>query len=96
VYETDVDIITTTSGEGHEIRRPVVKAAKVVEQRVAHFLMGLPIIGAMTGLLLRVLNTMPRAIFAGVIVLLGYIFSVLDSPTIFSRMLAKQDRRKMC
>jgi len=71
VYETDVEITTTSSGEGHEFQGPVVKATQVVEQRISHFLMGLLIIGTMTGPLLSVLGTMPRAIFAGVFFVVG-------------------------
>ncbi|EKD11811.1 uncharacterized protein L3040_007211 [Drepanopeziza brunnea f. sp. 'multigermtubi'] len=72
VYETDLKIITTEEGEGHEIRRPVIRASKVVEQRISHLLMGLAIIGTMTGPLLTVLHTMPRALFAGVFFVVGW------------------------
>jgi hypothetical protein len=41
VYETELRVIPTEEGEGAEIRRPVVKAKAVVEQRVSHFIMGL-------------------------------------------------------
>ncbi|EPE24606.1 HCO3- transporter family protein [Glarea lozoyensis ATCC 20868] len=72
VYETELRVIATEEGEGNEIRRPIVKASKVVEQRVSHFLMGLGIIGTMTGPLLIVLHTMPRAIFSGVFFVVGW------------------------
>jgi hypothetical protein len=65
-------MIPTEEGEGAEIRRPVVKAKAVVEQRVSHFIMGLGIIGTMTGPLLVVLHTMPTAIFAGVFFTVGW------------------------
>jgi len=71
VYEADLNIIATDEGEGTEIRRPIVRAAAVVEQRVSHFLMGLALIGTMTGPLLVVLHTMPAAIFAGVFFVVG-------------------------
>lgn len=58
-------------GEGTEIRRPFVKATAVVEQRVTHFLMGLALIGTMTGPLLAVLHTIPSAVFAGVFFVVG-------------------------
>jgi hypothetical protein len=35
VYETDLCIVPTEEGEGAEIRRPVVKATAVVEQRAS-------------------------------------------------------------
>ncbi|PKY05761.1 hypothetical protein P168DRAFT_266477 [Aspergillus campestris IBT 28561] len=72
VYETDLHIIPTTEGEGTEIRRPVTAATRVVEQRVSHFVMGLAIIGTMTGPLLIVLHTMPTAVFAGVFFIVGW------------------------
>jgi hypothetical protein len=66
-----VKIIATEEGAGNEIRRPIVRAASVVEQRISHFLMGLAIIGTMTGPLLTVLHTMPRALFSGVFFVVG-------------------------
>lgn len=71
IYETDLSIISTEEGEGAEIRRPIVRATAVVEQRISHFLMGLAIIGTMTGPLLIVLHTMPEAVFAGVFLIVG-------------------------
>ncbi|PGH35042.1 hypothetical protein GX50_02073 [[Emmonsia] crescens] len=72
IYETDIVIISTSEGEGAEVRRPVVKATAVVEQRVSHFFMGLALIGTMTGPLLAVLHTMPAAVFAGVFFVVGW------------------------
>ncbi|PCG88898.1 Bicarbonate transporter, eukaryotic [Penicillium occitanis (nom. inval.)] len=72
VYKTDLCVIPTEEGEGAEIRRPVVKATAVVEQRVSHFVMGLAIIGTMTGPLLIVIHTMPSAVFAGVFFIVGW------------------------
>ncbi|TGO33525.1 hypothetical protein BHYA_0242g00180 [Botrytis hyacinthi] len=72
VYETEVKIIVTEEGSDDAIRRPIVRAASVVEQRVSHFLMGLGIIGTMTGPLLIVLHTMPRALFSGVFFVVGW------------------------
>lgn len=71
VYETELKVIATAEGEGAELRRPVVRAAAVVEQRVSHFFMGLALIGTMTGPLLIVLHTMPAAVFAGVFFVVG-------------------------
>ncbi|KAL4918736.1 HCO3 transporter family-domain-containing protein [Aspergillus aurantiobrunneus] len=72
VYETTLRVIPTEEGEGAEIRRPVVEAKAVIEQRVSHFVMGLGIIGTMTGPLLIVLHTMPTAVFAGVFFIVGW------------------------
>lgn len=47
-------------------------AASVKEQRISHFLMALGLIGTMTGPLLVVLHTMPRALFAGVFFVVGF------------------------
>lgn len=71
VYRTDLKVIPTSEGEDTEIRRPVVKAVAVVEQRISHLLMGLALIGTMTGPLLIVLRTMPSALFAGVFFVVG-------------------------
>ncbi|RAL03312.1 anion exchange family protein [Aspergillus ibericus CBS 121593] len=72
IYETELCLVGTEEGEGVELRRPIVKATAVVEQRVSHFLMGLAIIGTMTGPLLIVLHTMPAAVFAGVFFIVGW------------------------
>jgi hypothetical protein len=72
IYETCVEIIhTQEEGESREIRKPVVTATAVVEQRISHFLMGLALIGTMTGPLLIVLHMMPSAVFGGVFFVVG-------------------------
>jgi hypothetical protein len=71
VYKTRLKIIPTAEGEVTEIRRPIVEATAVAEQRVTHFLMGLALVGTMTGPLLAVLHTMPSAVFAGVFFVVG-------------------------
>lgn len=75
-----MEIISTADVHGDEIRRPVVKAISVVEQRISHFLMGLALIGTMTGPLLAVLHTMPAAVFAGVFFVVGVSDRVSSSP----------------
>ncbi|KAI9375785.1 HCO3 transporter family-domain-containing protein [Aspergillus egyptiacus] len=85
IYETDLAIISTSEGEGAEIRRPIVKATAVVEQRVSHFLMGLAIIGTMTGPLLVVLHTMPAAVFGGVFFIVGW--GSIESNGILQKMI---------
>ncbi|KAF9876772.1 hco3- transporter family protein [Colletotrichum karsti] len=72
VYKTSLKIIPTSEGEDTEIRRPIVEATHVVEQRISHLLMGLALIGTMTGPLLVVLHTMPAAVFAGVFFVVGW------------------------
>ncbi|OJJ62108.1 hypothetical protein ASPSYDRAFT_76052 [Aspergillus sydowii CBS 593.65] len=94
IYETDLHIINTTDdpGEDTEIRRPVIKATAVVEQRISHFLMGLAIIGTMTGPLLIVLHTIPAAVFAGVFFIVGW--GSIESNGILRKMifLLREDR----
>lgn len=63
---------TTDTGETIERRRKAIVAEKVVEQRISHFLMGLALVGTMTGPLLVVLHTMPRCLFCGVFFVVGW------------------------
>ena len=49
-----------------------IVAVKVREQRISHWLMALALIGTMTGPLLDVLHTMPRALFSGVFFVVGW------------------------
>ena len=69
VYERELRVIRTV--DGHEIRKQERVAKAVVEQRISHFVMGLAIIGTMTGPLLTVLNLIPRALFGGVFFVVG-------------------------
>ena len=69
-YKSELKVIKTD--DGHEIRQQEIIAESVVEQRVSHFLMGLAIIGTMTGPILVVLNLIPRALFAGVFFVVGW------------------------
>ena len=69
-YKSVLKVIKTD--DGREIRQPEVVAESVVEQRVSHFLMGLAIIGTMTGPILVVLHLIPRALFAGVFFVVGW------------------------
>ncbi|KAK1623792.1 HCO3 transporter family protein [Colletotrichum phormii] len=88
VYETKLKIISTSEGEDAEIRRPVVVATQVVEQRISHLLMGLALIGTMTGPLLVVLHTMPAAVFAGVFFVVGW--GSIESNSILRKFLFLQ------
>lgn len=69
VYRSELKVIKADNGE--EYHEQDIVAEKVVEQRVSHFLMGLMIIGTMTGPLLVVLNLIPRSLFAGVFFVVG-------------------------
>lgn len=63
---------TDENGDVIEHRHKSIVAEKVVEQRLSHFLMGLGIIGTMTGPLLVVLHTIPRCLFCGVFFVVGW------------------------
>ena len=69
-YNRVLKVIKTD--DGREIRQQEIVAESVVEQRVSHFLMGLAIIGTMTGPILTVLHLIPRALFAGVFFVVGW------------------------
>ncbi|KAA8912746.1 HCO3 transporter family-domain-containing protein [Sphaerosporella brunnea] len=71
-YESNLTIIHTSGGDRGEIRKQTLTIRRVVEQRVTHLVMALGLIGTMTGPLLAVLGTMPRAIFAGVFFVVGW------------------------
>lgn len=64
----------TTKPEAPELKhnKKVIVADNVAEQRISHFLMALGLIGTMTGPLLVVLHTMPRALFCGVFFVVGW------------------------
>jgi len=72
-YRSELNIVKAVDGQ--EIRRQDIVADKVFEQRVSHFLMGLAIIGTMTGPLLVVLNLIPEALFGGVFFVVGVSFT---------------------
>ncbi|KAM0798558.1 HCO3 transporter family protein [Usnea florida] len=70
-YARRLKVINTSSSEPDIYSQEIV-AESVVEQRVSHFLMGLAIIGTMTGPILVVLHLIPRALFAGVFFVVGW------------------------
>jgi len=55
-----------------ERHKKTVVAESVEEQRLSHFLMGLALIGMMTGPFLIVLHTLPRCLLAGVFFVVGW------------------------
>ncbi|EJP66145.1 HCO3- transporter family protein [Beauveria bassiana ARSEF 2860] len=85
-------IVATSEGEDTEVRRPVVTALAVVEQRISHLLMGLALIGTMTGPLLTVLHTMPSAVFAGVFFVVGW--GSIESNGILQKFLYLQAEKR--
>lgn len=69
-YRSVLKVIKTD--DGGDIYQQEVIPESVVEQRISHFLMGLAILGTMTGPLLIVLHLIPRALFAGVFFVVGW------------------------
>ncbi|EMD00948.1 hypothetical protein BAUCODRAFT_190268 [Baudoinia panamericana UAMH 10762] len=61
-----------SEGEWLQHNKKVVRATKVHEQRLSHFIMALGFVGLMTGPLLIVLHTIPRALFGGVFFVVGW------------------------
>jgi len=64
----------SVSNEGEWVghNRKAIDATMVHEQRISHFIMCLGFVGLMTGPLLDVLHTMPRALFSGVFFVVGW------------------------
>ncbi|KIV83487.1 hypothetical protein PV11_05508 [Exophiala sideris] len=84
-YEDKTYIVTTESPmEPKTIRRETV-ADRVAEQRISHLLMGLALIGTMTGPLLSVISLIPRAIVSGVFFTVG-MGSILTNPVITHKL----------
>ncbi|CAJ0554929.1 Ff.00g134420.m01.CDS01 [Fusarium sp. VM40] len=92
IYETELKIVSTSEGEGTEIRRPVTKATAVVEQRASHFFMALGLIGTMTGPLLVVLHLIPAAVFAGVFFVVGW--GSIESNGILQKLIYLQSEKR--
>ena len=73
------DVLKTTKerdnepdAEEYQHNKKTVEATEVKEQRVSHMLMALALIGMMTGPLLTVLHTTPRALYSGVFFVVGW------------------------
>ncbi|KAJ9616174.1 uncharacterized protein PV06_11453 [Exophiala oligosperma] len=80
-YKDEPLIIETKDQDEPIIIRKETEAERVAEQRVSHFLMGLALVGTMTGPLLTVISLMPRAIISGVFFTVGF-GSILTSPVL--------------
>lgn len=64
------DDIPTAEHATHN--RKIIRPVEVKEQRISHFLMALALIGSMTGPILQVMHTVPRALFCGVFFVVGW------------------------
>lgn len=78
----------------HITHLPRICNTRVVEQRASHFVIGLLTVGAMTRPLLVVLGLMPRALFAGVFLLVGWA-SIESNPILTRTLLQFQDRSSL-
>lgn len=69
---------------------PRVQNVRVVEQRLSHLVIGLLTLGAMTRPILVALGTMPRAVFAGVFLLVGWA-SIESNPIVLRTLSLLRD-----
>ena len=67
--DDDEDDVARPDGDGFALK---VVRTRVVEQRVSAFAMGLLALGTMTGPLLHVLGLMPKALFSGIFLVVGW------------------------
>ena len=72
--------------------RAVVVRTRVVEQRISQLAMGLLTLGTMTGPLLQVLSLMPRAVFAGIFLLVGWA-SIEQNPILHNTIWLVREQR---
>ena len=70
--DTNTEDDHAIEGEWVYHNKKLVDATYVAEQRISHFVMALAFVGFMTGPLLVVLHTMPRALLAGVFFVVGW------------------------
>ncbi|PKI85079.1 hypothetical protein MVES_001137 [Malassezia vespertilionis] len=76
----------------HTTYFPQLIITRTVQQRLSHFVIFLLTIGAMTRPILVALGTMPRAVFAGVFLLVGW-GSIESNPIVLRTLLLLQDPR---
>lgn len=85
-YTDEAEHIHTKDHEAEPvIVRHRTEAVRVAEQRVSHFLMGLALVGMMTGPLLVVVHLMPRAILSGVFFTVG-LGGILTNPILVHKI----------
>ncbi|KAK5093412.1 hypothetical protein LTR70_004772 [Exophiala xenobiotica] len=85
-YKDEPEHVSTKDYEAEPVMvRHNTTAIRVAEQRVSHFVMGLLFVGMMTGPLLTVLHTMPRAILSGVFFTVG-LGGILSNPILVHKL----------
>ncbi|WPG99464.1 putative transporter [Acrodontium crateriforme] len=82
----------TPDDEWIKHNKKIIEAEKVHEQRISHFLMALGFVGLMTGPLLIVLHTIPRALFSGVFFVVGW-GSIGGNPIMANLLYLIQEKR---
>ena len=86
------DVATGAVAGGARYKRQEVKNVRVVEQRFSHLCIGLLTVATLSPPFLQALGLMPRAVFAGVFILVGW--GSIESNIIVKYTLAVfQDRR---
>lgn len=85
-YKDEPECIATSDHDSEPvIIRHDRTAIRVAEQRISHFLMCLALVGMMTGPLLVVLHTTPRAIYSGVFFTVG-LGGILSNPILVHKI----------
>ncbi|WFC97689.1 hypothetical protein MYAM1_000408 [Malassezia yamatoensis] len=70
---------------------PKLRITRVIQQRLSHFIIGLLTVGSMTRPILVALGTMPRAVFAGVFLVVGW-SSIEANPILLRTVSLLRDR----
>lgn len=81
-----------SSRKTHAVKQQHIVNLRVVEGRISHLIIGLLTLGTMTRPLLVVLGTMPRAVFAGIFILVGWA-SIERNPITLRTLAIFRDRR---
>lgn len=86
------ETLSKTKRKMRTVKQQHIVNVRVVENRLSHLIIGLMTLGTMTRPLLVVLGTMPRAVFAGIFILVGW--ASIERNSITLRTLAIfRDRR---
>ncbi|KAK5062884.1 hypothetical protein LTR84_004959 [Exophiala bonariae] len=84
-YKVESVVIETKNPDEPSIIRKTTTAESVAEQRISHLVMGLALVGTMTGPLLTVISLIPRAIISGVFFTVG-MGSILTNPILTDKI----------
>lgn len=84
-YKDEAVVVETKDPDEPIIVRKRTRAEAVAEQRISHLVMGLALVGTMTGPLLTVISLIPRAIISGVFFTVG-LGSILTNPILTDKI----------